>query len=38
MSLTYVKKLDLKTWKTNIRVQKTDGATLEIFRIVIANF
>ena len=38
MSLAYVKKLGLKTWKTNVRAQKIDGSTLETFEILIANF
>ena len=38
MSPAYAKKLGIKTQKTNVRAQKIDGSTLEIFRIVIANF
>ena len=38
MSPTYVKKLGLKTWKTNVGVQKINGSILETFGIVIANF
>ena len=38
MSLAYTKKLDLKTWKTNVGAQKIDGFALKIFRMVIADF
>ena len=38
MSPAYAKRLGLKTWKTNVGVQKIDGSVLEIFGIVIANF
>ena len=38
MSPAYVKKLDFKTWKTNVGPQKIDGSTLKIFEMVIADF
>ena len=38
MSSAYVEKLDLKTWKIIIGVQKIDGSALETFGMVIANF
>ena len=38
MSLANIKKLGLKTWKTNIGAQKIDGSNLETFGIVIADF
>ena len=34
----FAQKLGLKVWKTNVRVQKIDGSTLEIFGMVIADF
>ena len=38
MSPTYVERLSLNTWKTNVGAQKIDGSALEIFEMVIANF
>ena len=38
MSPAYAKRLDLKTWKTNVGAQKIDVYALETFGIVIANF
>ena len=38
MSPAYVKKLGLKTRKTNVGVQKIDGSALGTFRMVIADF
>ena len=38
LSLAYAKRLGLKTRKTNIGAQKTDGSALEIFGMVIADF
>ena len=38
MSLVYIKKLDFKTWKTNIRVQKINSSNLKIFEMVITDF
>ena len=38
MSPTYVEKLGLKTWKTNVGAQKIDGFALKIFKMVIADF
>ena len=38
MSSAYVKKLGLKTRKTNVGVQKIDGSALETFGMVIADF
>ena len=38
LSPAYIKKLGLKTWKTNIGVQKIDSSTLETFEMVIADF
>ena len=38
MSPTYVKRLSLKTWKTNIGAQKIDGSALETFGMMIADF
>ena len=38
MSLSYAKRLGLKTRKTNIGAQKIDGSALETFGIVIADF
>ena len=38
MSLAYIKRLDLNTWKTNVRAQKIDGFVLETFEMVIADF
>ena len=38
MSLNYIKKLALKTQKTNIRVCKIDDSTLKTFKMVIADF
>ena len=38
MSLAYVKKLDLKTWKTNIGAQKIDSSTFKTFEIIITDF
>ena len=38
MSLTYAKKLGLKTRKTNVGAQKINGSALETFGIVIADF
>ena len=35
---TYVKKLGLKTRKTNIGAQKIDGSALKTFGMVIADF
>ena len=38
MSPAYIKKLGLKTQKTNVRAQKIDGSALEIFGIMITEF
>ena len=38
MSPAYTKRLNLKTWKTNVGAQKIDGFALEIFKMVIADF
>ena len=38
MSPIYIKKLGLKTWKTNIGAQKIDGSILKTFKIVITDF
>ena len=38
MSPTYVERLGLKTWKTNVGAQKIDGSTLETFEMVIVDF
>ena len=38
MNFNYAQKLRLKIWKINVGAQKSDGSTLEIFGIVIANF
>ena len=34
----YTKKLGLRIWKTNVKVQKIDGSSLNTFGIVIAGF
>ena len=36
--MPYVKRLGLKTRKTNVGAQKIDGSALETFEMVIANF
>ena len=38
MTIAYVSKLGLKVHPINVRAQKIDGSTLEIFRIVLASF
>ena len=38
MSPAYIKKLGLKTQKTNVGAQKIDGSTLETIKMVITNF
>lgn len=38
MTLAYIAKLDLKIQKTDIRSQKIDSFTLNIFEIVLAKF
>lgn len=38
MNSAYVKKLGLKTWKTNVQAQKINGSILKIFRMVIVDF
>ena len=38
MSPAYAEMLGLKTWKTNVGVQKIDGSALETFGMVIADF
>ena len=38
ISPAYAKRLGLKTWKTNVKVQKIDGSALKTFGIVIADF
>ena len=38
MSLACIKKLDLKTWKTNIEAHKIDDSILKTFEIVIIGF
>lgn len=35
---TYIAKLDLKIWRTNVKAQKIDGSTLKTFGIVLATF
>lgn len=38
MSLSYIWKLSLKIWKTNIEAQKINNSVLESFGIIITNF
>ena len=38
MSQVFVYQLDLKIWKTNVKVQTIDGTTLETYKIVISTF
>ena len=38
MNPAYIKKLGLKTRKTNIRAQKIDSSTFKTFEMMIANF
>ncbi len=38
MSPAFALQLGLKIWKTNIGVQKIDGTTLEIYKMVISTF
>ena len=38
MSPAYAKRLNPKTWKTNVGVQKIDGSALKTFGMVIADF
>ena len=38
MSPVYIKKLDFKTWKINVKVQNIDGSILATFGMVIADF
>ena len=38
ISSSYIKKLDLKVWQINVRAQKIDDFTLEIFGMIIADF
>ena len=38
MTLGYASKLDLKVRSTNIGMQKIDGSTLEMFKMVLASF
>ena len=38
ISFAYVKRLGLKTWKTNVKAQKIDNSILETFEIIIADF
>ena len=38
MSPAYIKRLGLKTRKTNVGAQKIDGSTYKIFGMVIADF
>lgn len=38
MTLVYISKLGLKVRLTNIKVQKVDSSTFEIFGIVLASF
>ncbi len=38
MSQTFAHQLGLKIWKTNIRAQKIDGSTLEIYGMVVFTF
>ena len=38
MNPNYTQKLRFKIQRTNIRAQKIDGSTLEIFEMVIADF
>ena len=38
MTPIYIKKLKLKIWKTNIRVQKIDSLLSKTYKIVIAAF
>ena len=37
MSSTYIERLGLKIWKTNIRAQKIDGSTFKTFKIGITK-
>ena len=37
MSVNYIRKLNLKIQKPNIRIQKIDNITLKTFKIVIIN-
>ena len=38
MTLTYIKKLGLRTQKTDVRAQKIDGLSLDTFEMVITGF
>lgn len=38
MSLTYIERLGLTTWQTNIRAQIINGSTLKTFKMIIADF
>ncbi len=38
MSQTFAQQLGLKICKTNVGVQKIDGTTLEIYKIVVSTF
>ena len=38
MNPNYIEKLSFKVWQTNVGVQKTNGSTLETFKMVIADF
>ncbi len=38
ISQAFVHQLGLKTWKTNVKAQKFDGTTLEIYRMVVFTF
>lgn len=38
MALTYTAKLNLKVWPTNVGAQNIDNSTLEMYKIVLANF
>ncbi len=38
MSQVFAHQFGLKTWKTNIKVQKIDGTTLKIYKMVVSIF
>ena len=38
ISPAYIERLGLKTWKTNVGVQKIDDSALETFGMVITDF
>lgn len=38
MTSVYIAKLDLTIWETNVKAQKIDGSSLEIYNMVLAKF